>query len=380
MPWKQNSLVQERKKLVLALLARREPVRIIGRRFGVSRQTAYKFLRRFLQAGLAGLQDQPRGPKGKNVRRWAHYRSLLFAKRRRRRTWGAHKLLWWLREQQPRGRLPAARTLERWLRAAGLMRVRRVRRRIEPLSLQPYRRGRRSNEVWTIDWKGWFRTGDGSKIEPLTIRDLGSRFLLWAQPVPRRTDTAVRGVCRRLFRKYGIPQAIRTDLGGPFCSTGPYGLTTLSLWWYRLGIGVEFVRRGAGLDNNAHEQMHGVMQAETASPPAPTRPAQLQRLRRWHYDYNHHRPHAAIGNQPPARRYRPKPAQLPPLLRPTYPAHWPVRRVGHTGEISLCATRCYIGRTFAGLAVGCKPVGPHYKVYFHRLLLATINPRSLPTP
>jgi putative transposase len=380
MPWKTRSKIDQRKELVLALLARREPVRQICRRFGVSRQTAYKFRRRFLEAGRRGLRDQRRGRKFKHACRWAQHRQLLLGQRRRRPTWGARKLLWWLRAMQPRSRLPSERTVERWLRAAGVVRGRRVSRRIEPSALQPYRHGRRANDVWTIDWKGWVRTADGAKIEPLTVRDLGSRFLLWTQPLPRRSDEAVRQVCRRLFRRHGRPKAIRTDLGGPFCSTGAHGLTTLSLWWYRLGIGVEFVCRRTGIDNNAHEQMHRVMQAETSTPPAPTRQAQLRRLRQWQHHYNHQRPHDAIGNQPPARRYRSQPAQLPALLTPTYPVHWHVRRVSRGGLICLFGQRHYVGRTFAGLCVGCKP-GERTKTYFHRLLLTTIDrPPSTPHP
>jgi putative transposase len=373
MPWKKCATIEERKKLVLAVLARREPVWRICRRFRISRQTAYKLRRRFLQIGGPGLPAQRRGPKG--CRSYAErYRRWILAERRRRPTWGARKLLWGLRQRQPRRRLPSARTVARWLRAAGIVPIRRARHRIAPAALQPTRRARRSNEVWTFDWKGWVRTGDGAKIEPLTVRDLGSRLVLWVRPLRRRSDRAVRQVCRHLFRRYGRPKAIRTDLGGPFCSTGPYGLTTLSLWWYRLGIGVEFVQRGAGLDNNAHEQMHGVLQRETARPPAQTRQAQLTRLRRWQYDYNHTRPHDGVGRQPPARRYRPRPAKLPALLVPTYPARWKVRQVSHAGAISLCGQRHYIGRAFGAMAVGCKPIQRHHQIYFHRLLLATIRP------
>lgn len=377
MPWKNSSPLDQRKQLVLALLAGREPAWRICRRFGVSRQTAYKLRRRFLQSGRRGLRDQRRGRPPQQTGRWAQAWRLLLAQRRRRPTWGPRKLLWWLREVRPRGRRPAERTVARWLQAAGVVRVRRVRRRIAPPALQPARRGRRTNAVWTMDWKGWFRTGDGAKIEPLTIRDLGSRFLLWIRPLPRRSEDAVRRVCLGLFRQHGRPKAIRTDLGGPFCSTGAYGLTTLSLWWYRLGISVEFVQRRAGLDNNAHEQMHAVLQAETASPPARTRRAQLRRLRLWQHHYNHERPHDGIGHQPPARRYRSQPGPLPAPLLPTYPAGWLVRRVSRGGNICLFGLRHYLGRTFAGLPVGCRPGRQHYTAYFHRLRLATIN-RPLP--
>jgi putative transposase len=186
----------------------------------------------------------------------------------------------------------------------------------------------------------------------------------------------VRQVCRRLFQACGCPKAIRTDQGGPFWSTGPYGLTSLSLWWYRLGIEVEFVCRRTGINNNAHEQMHGVMKREAASPPACTRQAQLRRLQRWLHRYNHERPHEAIGDQPPHRRYRPQPGPLPALLVPAYPDGWPVRKIHLNGDLHLLDQRHYIGRAFVGMSVGCKPVAGGYRVYFHRLLLATIaSPR-----
>jgi len=378
MPWKKSSVVEQREELVLAILARREPVWRICRRCKVSRPTAYKYLRRFLQQGKAGLVEQPRGRRPKDGERWRDWRRLILAERRRRPSRGPRKLRWWLRQRQPRCRLPAVRTIARWLHAAELVPVRRLRRINAPVPLQPPRRGRRSNEVWTFDWKGWNRTGDGAKVEPLTVRDLGSRFVLWAYPLPSRSDPAVRRVCGRLFRRYGRPKAIRTDLGGPFCSCGPHGFTTLSLWWYRLGIAVEFVHRGIGLHNNAHEQMHGVLQRETAKPPARTRAAQLRRLRRWRYEYNHERPHEAIGQQPPVQRYRPNPAPLPAPLEPTYCARWPVRRVSGTGDISLWSQRHYVGRTFAGLAVGCKPLRAGYQIYFDRLVLTTITRRAPP--
>ena len=373
MPWKQSSTVEQRERLVLALIARKEPVGAICRKFGVSRQTAYKFRKRFLRDGRRGLGEERRGPKPKGAKRWVQFRQWLLAKRRRRPTWGARKLLSVLREAQPRRGLPSERTVERWLKTAGLVKVRRIRHRIEPVAARAPRRGHGSNQVWTMDWKGWIRTGDGSKIEPLTIRDLGSRYVLWAQPLPRRSDAAVRKVCRRLFRRHGRPKTIRTDLGGPFCSIGPYNLTSLSLWWNRLGIDVDFVHRKAGIDNNAHEQMHGVMQRETASPPARTRQAQLQRLRRWQHDYNHLRAHDGIGGQPPARRYRSKPEKLSPPRRPVYPAAWPTRRASQRGAIWLYGKMHHVGLAVAGLLVGCKPTSLGSEIYFERRLFVLIK-------
>jgi putative transposase len=363
---------------VLGLLAGKESVTALCGRFGVSRQTAYKFRRRFLDVGRRGLADRTRGRTRKFPDRWPRYRRWLVARRRRYPTRGASKLRWALRRAFPYQRLPSLRTVERWLQVAGLSRAPRRRRRITAQRLQAYRRGRRSNEVWTIDLKGWCRTGDHAKIEPLTIRDLGSRFILWNQPLPRHNDESVRRVCRRLFRRHGCPKAIRADLGAPFCSIGPYRLTSLSLWWYRLNIGVEFVFRRGGIDNNAHEQMHAVLEAATACPPARTRGAQLHRLRRWTHYYNYERPHDGIGGCTPAQRYRSAPAALPALLQARYRSHWLRRKVNQRGAIRLEGRPHHVGVAFAGLDVGCQPTTRGFNVYYHRLPLTSIGSLSAP--
>jgi hypothetical protein len=147
------------------------------------------------------------------------------------------------------------------------------------------------------------------------------------------------------------------------------------LWWWRLGIRVEFVRRGY-VNNNAHEQMHRVLKAE-ASAPAPHWAAQLARLQRWRHDYNHCRPHEALRMRPPILCYRPQPGPCPDVIEPKYPAAWIVRRVRANGEISCHSWRGSLGRAFAGLCIGLKPAGTsRYHVYFASLRLGQISPSS----
>lgn len=367
-------MVGQRAALVRALLRSREPVARVCDRFGVSRQTGYKFLRQFRTSGRAGLSDRSRRPRQESAqaRRW---RSRLLRLRRAHPSWGARKLRWLLRQRfQAWGRWPAERTVQRWIARAGLARVPRARPRcVEPGPTRPATLARRANAVWTIDLKGWFRTADGHKIEPLTVRDLWSRFVLWSQPLSPRTEEAVRRICQRLFRRHGVPRVLRCDRGNPFFGLGPCGFTRLSLWWWRLGIRVEFVRRGQ-VDNNAHEQMHRVLKDEAVRPASDSVPAQARRLARWRWRYNHARPHESLGLRPPATRYRSRPAPLPRLRRPRYPSHWLVRRVRHNGEIHLPGWGGSIGRAFAGLPVGLAPAGPQrHRVYFATLCLGVLD-------
>lgn len=179
MPWKKSSTESERRKLVEALLSPREEVGVICRRFGVSRQTAYKFLRRYKAEGRVGLKDRSRRPHSRCDSQATQWRRRVLELRRTHPTWGSRKLRWLLgRRFGTRSGLPAERTLQRWIAAAGLRRAAPVqRRRAHPAEAVRASLAYRSNAIWTIDLKGWFITTNGSKIEPLTIRDLWSRFV-----------------------------------------------------------------------------------------------------------------------------------------------------------------------------------------------------------
>lgn len=371
MPWLDLSVEKQRRDLVEAVLARREPVSVICRRFQVSRQTAYKFCARFRADGGAGLRDRRRAPLHACAKQAPRWREIILRLRHQQPSWGAHKLRWLLGEKFGRRNLPSARTIQRWLVAAGLIRRKVVRRRLRPTRLIRALQPRRHQSVWTIDLKGWFHTTGGFKVEPLTVRDLWSRFILCTSVLEVRNERSVRLVCQRLFRRYGRPKAIRCDRGGLFFGDGPHGFTRLSLWWWRLGIRVEFVRRGQ-IDNNAHEQMHRVLKAETVI--GRTKKAQVRNLEKWRQRYNYHRPHAALGMQPPARLFRARPAQLPTLRAPRYPRHWLKRFVATNGKIFLPGWHGSIGRAFGGQRVGLAPAGARrYRIYFARLYLGTLE-------
>ncbi|MEO6001785.1 MAG: DDE-type integrase/transposase/recombinase [Opitutus sp.] len=156
------------------------------------------------------------------------------------------------------------------------------------------------NRVWTIDFKGVFATTDGTKITALTVRDLATRYVLLVRHVPHSTAEGVRPVLQRLFRCCGLPEVIRVDNGPPFGGQGARGWTILSAWWIQLGIRVEYSRPACPQDNAAHEQMHRVLKAATARPPAWCAQAQQRRFDRWRYYYNHARPHATLGQRLPA--------------------------------------------------------------------------------
>lgn len=357
MPWNTSDAVAQRRAFVNAALRRTESFAALCRRFGISRQVGYRWRDRFLKEGEQGLQDRPRvaqRPRGRAGRqRWE---AAVLKLRRRQPLWGPRKLRAELRRQARRAQLPSERTIARWLCAHDLVRAPR-RRSLRGPAVQPPARtvARRVHAVWTIDFKGDIRTGDGMRLRPLTVRDQFSRYLLMVRVLPQTTGEAVRAALRECFGRYGLPRVIRVDNGPPFGRTGALGLSKLSAWWLRLGIQVEFSRRGCPQDNGAHEQMHRVMKAHTARPPAATAEQQLRRLQNFRRYYNERRPHEALGQRTPAQVFRPN-TRLYAEPRPLrYPAQMQTVVLAENGKLFWLGRQRRIGEAFAGELLGLKP-------------------------
>lgn len=373
MPWKTSLHFTPHADFVADLWGRQTSFAEICRRHGISRQTGYKWFARFLQRGVEGLREESRCPRRCARQSSPELRVAVAALRVRYPTWGAKKLVWALRQRWPRRRLPHPRTVERWEPK------RSSRARCIPIlhARPPRPPARRPHEVWTVDFKGWFRTADGCRCEPLTVRDAATCYLLYARHVPAESFHAVQRAMHALFKRTGLPRRIRVDNGAPFAGTGALGLSRLSVWWLQLGIAVEFSRPGHPEDNPAHEQMHRVLKAETANPPAANIAAQNRRLERWRRLYNHARPHEGLGLHPPAHKYRCSPRPLPDHLPAwSYPRELPLRRVNSGGWISWAGRRRLIGRAFAHHSIALKKRSTYHLVYLGSHLLGELHPND----
>lgn len=375
MPWKIRSAIGERLRLVKLAFKAQQPIAQLCRVFGVSRPTAYKWIKRFGAGGRRALSNASRRPHrtpNKTGKRWI---KAIRRIRRRHRHWGPKKIRAVLGQGMGDYR-PAVRTIARYLKAAGLVRqpTRRSPRgpRVElpPLSLP-----KEANEVWTVDFKGWFRTADGKRAEPLTVRDLFSRYGLVVRLVPDQSWDHVRRVFLELFGRYGQPRVIRMDNGGPFASNGPARLSRLSAWWTALGIRAEFTDPGHPEQNGAHEQFHRLLKTETTRPASSNRRAQQRRINRWLNIYNYERPHEALGQRTPAELYKPgRKRKVARVARPTYPTDWSVRRVRSNGQIRWQGRLRFIGEAFVGYRVGLKRMSAdEQEVYFGRVLLGVLR-------
>jgi len=374
MPWKLTSLVGERWRLVKAMLQDEQSVTHWCRCFGISRKTAYKWLKRFTETGRRGLCDQSRRPHRVPLRMRRKWIQRIAQERKRHRYWGAKKIQ--ARLLRRYGQAPATATIARWLKRLQLVNPQRRRspkacwRRRPPL-LQ----ARAPNHIWTVDFKGWFRTGNGQRVEPLTVRDLFSRYVLIIRLLPDQRWRPVQAVFRQLFRRYGLPQVIRTDNGSPFASTGPVGLSRLSAGWVALGIGVELTRPGHPEDNGGHEQMHRVFKAETTHPVAVTRQGQQHRTTGWVNYYNRIRPHQALGQELPVQWYgQSRRQRISRTAQLRYPSTWPQRQVRSNGQIKWRGRKRFIGEAFVRHRLGLNPLksGVH-AVYFGPLLIGHLH-------
>ncbi len=373
MSWNEISWLAKRLRFAKLALKAQQSMSQLCRAFGISRKTGYQWKARFEREGRRGLRDRSSRPRGSPRRTPAVWVKRIRRMRRRHRSWGSRKLAARLRQVYGAKGAPAARTIGHWLQRLGLNRVSRRRSRRGP-ELRRHRltRAVRSNQVWTVDFKGWFRTGDGRRVEPLTVRDLFSRQLLAVRLLQDQSWRPVRRIFMGLFRENGYPRVIRVDNGQPFGSTGALGLSRLSAWWTALGIGVQFIAPGHPEQNGAHEQMHRVFKAETTKPASPNRRSQQRRTNRWLSTYNQVRPHEALGQRPPAEIYCPQPSR-PRMAALSYPKEWLVRRVRSNGQIKWQGRKRFVGEAFVGYPVGLKRQGAdRWQVRFAQLRIGEL--------
>lgn len=323
----------------------------LAARYGISRKTAYKWVERYVVDPAHGLAERSRAPHAHGRACDATLRAAVVALRRQHPHWGPKKLRAVLQERVPRTSWPAASTMGDWLRAAGLSTPRRRRRYVVPLT-QPLATVTAANDVWSADFKGWFRTADGTRCDPLTIADAHTRYVLCCRIVDP-TEGGVRRSFERSFREYGLPRAIRTDNGPPFASTGPARLTRLAVWWLKLGIHLDRIDPGHPEQNGRHERFHLTLQQETTMPPASTARQQQRRFDQMRATFNRERPHEALGQQPPARVYTASRRAYPaPLEEPHYDGTHAVRRVKKMGWIQWGGEGVFISKAVRGELVG----------------------------
>lgn len=373
MSWKATDAVNERIKMVGQYLSQGDSISELARWYGVSRKTVYKWVERYEQAGPAGLEDLSRAPHH-------HPGAVSPAMTARILEWKAAKPLWGAPKIHAKLRgladCPSESTVSNLLARHGLSRKARRRPQATP-SQSPLRHCEAVNQVWCADFKGYFRTGDGRRCDPLTISDGHSRYLLCCRGLGEGTGSRlVQPLFVATFREFGVPEAIRTDNGPPFASTGLGGLSPLSVWWLELGIRLERIAPGQPQQNGRHERMHRTLKEATAQPPCRTLRLQQQAFDAFRVEYNEERPHEALGQRPPASLYVPSGRDYPERKpqRRDYPEDWAKRTVRPGGRIRWQGQEINISRALCGREIGLQPVAEgRWGVYFESLALGVLD-------
>jgi putative transposase len=358
MPWKESKTMDLRVQLIQDY-DDGESISALAEIYGVARKTIYKWLERHDAAGVAGLADRSRAPQHSPHKLSEDIIAEIIAARQRW-NWGPRKLRVKLAAAQPKIRWPAESTIGEVLKRAGLTHRRKPRVRTPPYG-QPFASIDAANQTWCADFKGWFRTGDGKRCDPLTISDAHSRYLLRCQITPKADTIHVAAIFDAAFRQHGLPLVIHTDNGVPFASRAPGGLSRVSMRWVKLGIVPQRSRPASPQDNGRHERMPSTLKQATLQPPERTARRQQEAFDRFLHEYNHDRPHEALDDATPASCYtascRQMPRRVPEL---DYGEDVMVRRISQQGSLKVNGERTFVSEIFAHEWMGLRALDERY--------------------
>ena len=375
MPWLESCVVDQRVELIADWRSGLWTKVELAERHALSRKCVYKWLERYEAEGPSGLEDRSSAPLCHGRSTPAALVEAIVQQKEARPSWGPLKIISKLSALYPDLAWPAPSTAGEILKRAGLVKPRRRRYRAPP-TLDGLTTARRPNHLWAADHKGWVRLRDGERCEPLTVTDSFSRFLIALEASASTREEEARPVFERAFAEYGLPEAIRSDNGPPFASNGVTGLTTLSVWWARLGIRHERIAPGHPTQNGRHERFHLTLK-EAMEPPSPNRADQTERFDIFRDEFNHERPHQALGQTPPANHYTASPRPMPGrLAEPDYPNTADIRRVRSNGEIKWAGDFMFVSSALIGELVAIEETDTgDLRMRFYNTPIGVIDPR-----
>lgn len=377
MPWNETCAMDRRTQFIAEWLSGDHTKRELCEAYGISRPTGDKWISRYQHSGALGLLEHSRAPHRHPNAVPEALRERIFQMKLAHRGWGPKKVMDRLRVVEPGEAWPADSTAGELLKRAGMVKVRRGRVR-SAADTQPFADCGQCNAVWSADFKGDFALGDARRCYPLTVSDNYSRYLLQCRALPQTSAKAVWPWFERVFREYGLPQAIRSDNGAPFASLALGGISELSKWWIRLGIKPERIRPGCPSQNGRHERMHRTLKAAATRPAAADLSAQQQRFDAFVAEYNWERSHESLERRTPGDIYQASPRRYPSKLPPVeYGLGVTVRQVRHNGQIKWRGDMVYLSQVLAGESVALRAVEEdQWEIRYSFHLLGVLDKRQ----
>lgn len=369
--------MEQKELFIKAMLANEKPFKHLCADFGISEKTGHKWKNRFYEQGKAGLYEQSRARLTQDMIDGDTAAELIRIKNAHL-AWGPKKIREIYAKAYLQKDVPSLSSVKRILDKAGLVKPRKIR---PPVSsdcprLQQQIQAQAANDVWSIDFKGWWKS-DGEICEPFTVRDRYSRKILCTKLMQSKSSVAVRAVMTDLFKTYGLPKVIHSDNGAPFAApNGILNLTTLAVWWITLGILPDRSLKGHPEQNGSLERMHKDIADEIEGKVPGGISANQAVLDEWVKEYNSVRPNEAIGMKTPDELYTKSERKYTgDYDELEYPIGFLVRKVTGGGEIILNGVRITIGYALRGWHVGLKPLddGHSFLVFIADFLLGTLD-------
>jgi transposase InsO family protein len=354
MPWKETDAMTQKRKFVFEALGREKSFTELCSEYGISTKTGYKWKARFLQSGWPGLDDRSRRPKTTGMPLPEEVVLEIIRLKNAKKNWGPYKIRKLYIRNHPDRKPPARSSFERVLERAGFTVKKKRRRYAAAERIQNRIQPKGPNDVWTVDFKGWWYTQQKDRVNPLTVRDEFSKMILSITVVEKGDIFNVKAEFVRLFKKYGLPRSIRSDNGPPFASPfNALGLTKLAVWWLALGIVLDRIDPGCPYQNGGHERMHLDMKRELEGQIAGGLQEQQHVMDEWKEEFNTERPHQALDGKRPADVYEPSQTKYDPEIEDLqYPKGYQLRKVNDRGFMCFRGGRYFVGNPFAGYSVG----------------------------
>jgi transposase InsO family protein len=378
MPWKETNVSDQRKEFVLESLRQFVNFTDLCTQYGISTKTGYKWKQRFLEEGFAGLMDQSRRPESSPTQIDEDVILEIVKIKTERPKWGPKKIHAIFKRNHPHEKIPCLTSVERILRKAGLIEPRKRNRRNTGVRIENPVTASKPNEVWTVDFKGWWYTPDKEKVNPLTVRDEYSKYIFCIKSLDKGDIMSVKAEFKRLFRQFGLPEIIRSDNGPPFASAmSLLGLTKLSVWWLSLGIKLDRIVPGCPYQNGGHERMHLDMMKELENQIYGDIQTHQKEFNKWRKDFNCERPHETLNMETPESVYCKSERKFYEHEELEYPDNYRRRKVNNRGYIIIKGQQYFIGNPFTSYYVGLRPLKTgELKVWFGNALIGSLDEKT----
>jgi transposase InsO family protein len=372
MPWKETTTMSQRAAFIEQAQAEGANLSALCRSFAISRKTAYKWLKRERETGSPGLEDQSRRPHRSPGQTEAGMERQVLAVRADHPEWGGRKIRRVL-QNQGHPDVPAASTITAILRRHEKLDPQ------EAAKHKPFQRFEREapNQLWQMDFKGYFALQAGGYCHPLTVLDDHSRFLVGLKACPDQTHATVQTQLTAIFEQFGLPERMLMDNGSPWGYDRESRHTLLTSWLLRLGIAVSHGRPYHPQTQGKDERLNRTLRAEVISQQSMATLAECQiHFDAWQHTYNSLRPHEALQLATPSSRYQPSPRPFPPVLPPvTYAPGDLLRKVDEAGQIYFHNRRFRVGKAFRHQPVALRPaeIDGIFQVFFCQQKVACIS-------